>query len=248
MNARWLSAFLLVPVAYTAAILLLAASNRTTGRVPIVLTHREAVAPVRNEDRTATQLRLTWQSPPPSPDGWFTREMLATLGFDVGLDPAAPGAERHYARLLPREVFIAFELDGPAWQQLAGRAGSAAGPAPPPGRDREFEQHASRLVPVDAALDAGTLAARYPDGRTHLITEAVVRARWVRAVGSGTPYLHGDLMNIEPNQVNVPRDLARQLPLRDRFDGTQIPYTVSIRYGSRWEPVVVDVSPAGASR
>ena len=246
MSPRWVAALVVLPVAYAAAILAMAASNRATGRAAIVLTQREAVAPVRNEDRTATRLRLAWQPPPESPDGWFSRGMLTALGFDASVDPAAADAERHYARLLPREAFVAFEFDGPAWQQLASRVRDASGPAPPR-PEREFDEYASRLVPVDAALDAETLAARYPDGRTHLITEAVVGARWVRA-GSGTPYVYGQLMSIDPSQVNVPRDLAQRLPLRDRFDGTQVPYTVSIRYGSRWEPVVVDVTRAGASR
>jgi hypothetical protein len=101
---------------------------------------------------------------------------------------------------------------------------------------------------VDAARDAETLARRYPDGRTHLITAAEVRLDVVSFPEAQGPYLSGSILNIDPNAVYVPRTLAGELPLRERDRGRPAPYQVTIGYGARWEPYVLAVSPGAASQ
>lgn len=245
MTRRWVTVLIALPIVYTAAILMAASANRATPRAPIVLTQREAMAPPRNDENSAVRLRLAWQ-PAFEPASWFDRDKLREVGFDVSVDPASLDAERHYQRVLPRAAYVAFELAGPAWEAfLASReATELLEPRVP---EQTIREYGSRLVPVDAAADANALTARYPDGRRHLITAAIVGLSWVRPQ-RGAPYLAGHVRNIEPNSVYVPRDLARQLPLRDRIDPAQRPYDVTLAYGSRWEPWVTAVNRGGASR
>lgn len=248
MTALWTAALLLLPLAYTGAALAVVNANRNTSRAPIVLTQREAGAPFANEENSATRLRLGWQPEPVGVRWWFDREKLQEIGFDTSVDPKDEHADRHYRRMLPREAFVAFEYDGPAWDAwLAAReSNEPAGMRRPEGNLRDY---ASRLVAVDAARDAATLAVRYPDGRTHLITAAVVRPERVGST-SEQPYLAGIILAIAPSQIYVPRDLARRLPQRERTPSAGLPpaYTVTVAYGARWEPFVTAVNPGAASR
>jgi hypothetical protein len=98
------------------------------------------------------------------------------------------------------------------------------------------------LVVVDVADDVETLERRYPDGRTHLITAATIRRRYV--------------VSLDPSQLHVPRALAAQLPAEasmpprviddggERLEVADVrrPFRVSVRYGRHWVPWVVDVS------
>jgi hypothetical protein len=118
---------------------------------------------------------------------------------------------REYTRQLPRRVYVVLEL-------------------------RERQPTRSRLVPVDAGLDPDDLATRYPDGKTHLITAGVVA---LRGGGSrATPWVDGDLVSLDPRGIHVPRGLAERLRLARR---PGLRFMLSARYGTRFEPWIVDV-------
>jgi hypothetical protein len=126
-------------------------------------------------------------------------------------------------RALPRRGYVALELNGPAFAALS---------LP---RDGE-RQRVSRLVVVDADVDPGVLEARYPDGRTHIITSATLRPL------PGRPLRDSLVMTIEPQRLHVPREWAARLPPPRTFerDGLQ-PFTAEVRYGARYEPWVTRI-------
>jgi hypothetical protein len=95
----------------------------------------------------------------------------------------------------------------------------------------------SRLVPVDAGLDREALIARYPNGRTHLIAPGFIGVREAGPGAAGS--LEGYLVNIDPRGIHVPTALAARLR---RAYSRNPRFTISIRYGSRLEPWVVDAS------
>jgi hypothetical protein len=124
-------------------------------------------------------------------------------------------------RSLPRRAFVALELDGPAFRAL------------PIERERE---RTSRLVVVDIDPDADTLARRYPNARTHLISAAVVR------VPPEASYADAVVVSLEPQRLSVPREWAAQLP---RYDPTpervRQSFEVEIRYGRNVEPWITAI-------
>lgn len=230
---------LALPPIVTAVALSAMSLNRASGREPIVLSEREVVVTAEDEDNTFRLVWLSWHDAPESPDTWFNREKLAAVGFDTSVDPASPDAEAHYNGMLPREAFVAFELDGPAWRALLERPDLVNVPRLPAGEAGDIRTWASRLAAVDAAPDGETLAALYPDARTHLITAATVWIRRVQRPGQ-PPYLAGAVNDISPNRIHVPREWASALP---RVQGSARPrFTMAVRYGARFEPWVVGVT------
>lgn len=250
MKTRGLTVAFVLPAVVTAATLAGVRANRSGGRDPIVLTEHELVlSSPGSTDNTATVLRLSWQ-PPPETAAWITREKLEALGFACDVDPAAPDAERHYRQALAREVYLALEFDGPAWearqheqeqreQELRERELRAPDPPEPtpasPPRGRPRRESASRLVVVDAARTPEELEARYPDPRRHLITAGTMRVRIQRSPG-GTPALSAVVLEVTPAQIFVPSPLA---PALRRGQAT-----FSVRYGRRYEPWLVEVGSA----
>ena len=228
-----------LPLIATALALAGVSANRAAGREPIELSEREAGLAPADADNTFRLLWLSWHSAPASAGTWFNREKLGSLGFDVSVDPSSPAADVHYARLLQRDAFAAFELDGPAWQALRGTLDADGRLRGREGRDDLLER-TSRLVLVDVALDGETLAARYTNGRTHLVTAAVISAQRFAPDGE-QPYVAGVVNNIAPNRIYVPRELAAALPA-ERPGAATTRFTVSVRYGSRFEPWAVAVT------
>ena len=180
MNWRSFAIALLLPIWVTGATLASVSRNRSGGRDPIVLSEREVFVSPRSDDNTTATLWLAWQ-----PSAGMNARMAARAAEAAG-DPAASGD-----RSLPRQAFIALELNGPAFRAL------------PVERERELT---SRLVAIDIDPDASVLAQRYPNARTHLISAGVVR------VPAGAPYAEGIILSLEPPRIHVPRDLAVQLP------------------------------------
>jgi hypothetical protein len=238
------------PVAFMLTVLAAWAANGRSARGPTVLTEREAPVRPRTSDRAIAEVWLGWTEPAGAPGAWMTRDDLTALGFDVSVDPGDPRAEEHYRRQLSRRAFVAFELDGPAWAAVLAQR-QAAPPVSdvlPRGVDAIAEdglRFASRLVPVAIAPDARTLAERFTNPRTHLVTAAVVRvARFDPPLTGGTSYIGGMLRTIDPARIQVPSSLAASLPMSARADVRQSRYTVSLMYGARWEPWVMGVAPA----
>ncbi len=198
MSWRSFIVALLVPVWVTGAMLASVSRNRSGGRDPIVLSEREVYVSPRNDDHTTATVWLTWHTP-------------------VVPDPRRLQQDRR----LPRQAFVALELDGPAFRAL------------PIERERE---RTSRLVVVDIAPDADTLARRYPNARTHLISAGTVR------VPADAAYRDGIVVSLEPQRIHVPREWAALLPRYDPREGrvTQR-FEVEIRYGLNYEPWITAI-------
>jgi hypothetical protein len=231
MTRHLIPAFVL-PIALTAVTLSGVAWNRSGGTGDTVLSRRELSPSVTSEDNTSRSLRINYQPSWRGGEDWLKPAKLADLGFDTALDPASPDAERHYQRSLPREVFVALELDGPAWQALLREEERQSADAPPRPDGYRLATHGSRLVPVDAALDAAALEAAYPNRRTHLITRGVVRLLLYTPRGE-RPRLSGVTERIAPSELHVPAHLSSRLG--------QESYRVTVRYGRRYQPWVVTI-------
>ena len=85
-----------------------------------------------------------------------------------------------------------------------------------------FSRKASRLLAVDIDQDADALARRYPDGRTHIISRAMI------AVPVDAPLEQGLVVSLEPQRIHVPRQWAGEVAT-GAFD-------LELWYGLRHEP------------
>ena len=223
----------LLPFVITGFTLAGVAWNRSGGRGPIELSDRELSLAYTTDENSARSLWIrhadVWWS---NGQSWLTREKLAALGFDTSVDAASPDAEAHYRRELARLVYVALENDGPAFQAWAREYElNVRKWTPGPGGAASLESF-SRLVAVDAALDAATLEAKYPGARTHLITRGIVRAS-LEMPSNGPRRLSGHVMRIAPDRLHVPVHLAQRVISR--------PYRVTVRYGRRYEPWIVTI-------
>jgi hypothetical protein len=100
---------------------------------------------------------------------------------------------------------------------------------------RETRPPQSRLVPVDASINREELMATYPNGRTHLITTGLVGIR--RGVGPAGQYEDGYVASIDPRGIHVSAEFAARV----RKTSAQGMSLLTVRYGSRLEPWIVDV-------
>jgi len=182
MKRMPLMAAWMLPVLFTASIVLLSATNRSgAARAPMNLTGSE-VSLYNSPAGRAPWLSLTWTH---------------------------PDAPSRGVRELPRRGFAVLALSS----------------------DSGVE---SRLTVVDTGDDADALAARYPDGRTHLIAAATIRGTRV--------------VDLEPSRIAIPARLAAQLP-PPAWRTSRAPSTalvVTVQYGSRQEPWLVDISRPAA--
>jgi hypothetical protein len=233
---RSLAVAFLLPCVLTAAVLAGVAANRSGGRDPIVLTERELVSATVSDDNSASRAFLTWETPADDAR-WLTREKLASLGFDVSVDASDSNARDHYSRALPRQVWVAFEFDGPAWQEVVRSAAANLAPDLISDHGRQganmLRSAGSRPVPVDAAAGVGALDKRYPNPRTHLISSGIVRPLLIKQTGK-PPYVTGVVESVVPRELHVPREF------RAALGGGR--YHMSVRYGRRFELWIVAVS------
>jgi hypothetical protein len=233
---------LILPLWVTGATLASVSRNRSGGREAFVLSERELFVSPRTDDNTTARLWLSWQPPSMRRDSWFNAQKLRQLGFDVPEVADTAGAESYVRRGMPRDVFVALELDGPAWRAfLEERARSVVVPRGERTIADELAEKGSRLVVVDADPDAAVLESRYPDARRYLITAGTARAQVV-SMPNEPPYVVGTIERLMPQQIHVPREWASQLPryepsaerISERFE-------VEIRYGRNYEPWVTAI-------
>jgi hypothetical protein len=192
---------------------------------------------------------------------WLDRSKLTELGFDVSTPLDAANAERYYEKMLPKEVLLVLEFDGPAYQAARARARRHAQSqtelmAANPGKE-EFKQRAdrakqdlrgeerlgSRLFVIDAGLDATALRARYPD-RGHY---ALVRGQIRPVLGTGAKrYLTGYVTKLSVDSINVPfayRDVFEPFAKTNRQYQSEVDprYETTTAFGKRLEPWIVAV-------
>jgi hypothetical protein len=225
------------------AFIVLAGWNRTGDPlVRLTLTERELqlshMPPRDADDAPGIQLRWDYarRDDPLDARNWLTDDRLRAIGLGLNVMPTAPEAEDTYGRALPRLAWVAFEYEGNAWREVERRR--ALAPAPPK-RPGEPRLEASRLVPVDAAPDAATLAARYPSG--HLLLRASIKLGYVPPTQKG-PLVYGWIRQVIPATVHVPRefrDVLAALP----SPGDAPRYDVDLVVGRLGIPYVAAVRP-----
>jgi hypothetical protein len=222
-----------LPLLVTTVTLAGSAWNRSSGRAPMVLTDRELPLRYASADNSSQSVWIRHQYSWGEQIAWLNADKLASLGFDTSVDPTSPDADAHYRRALRRVAYIALELDGPAWQAWASDYERNLRQWTPDADARKQVAASSRLVPVDAHVDAATLEARYPNARTHLITRGIVRIL-IYTPKDSRARLSGSV-ELAPDSLYVPPEIAPQL------DST--PYRLSVRYGRRHEPWIAGVEP-----
>jgi len=237
------------------------------------LTARELQYTGSRSDDSSVVLMLRWQNTAPeyavglpldSP-GWFDQKKLEDLGFDLSVPASSPKASRFYENLRSREVYVALEFEGPAWEQwLKDReprleTETSYGPQVTLADRIEIDrQTAPRLVSIDVSRDPAELRRRYPDSKRVMILPALVRAMvepWRRASTTAPfrpAYLRGAITRLAIESINVPEPLSRQFDNQSSYspytyDGKQVkiqppPYRATLRVGSKYEPWLTNVT------
>jgi hypothetical protein len=226
----WAAAALLVLL--TNAVLLARVSWNRSGEpaARLDLTERELALPGAWRDEENTGLALTlrfhgpgpWQGPGEEMTSWLDREKLGELGFDVGVDPEAPAAERRYRSPLPREVWLVLEDEGEAWRRwLGGREEEVAevrrevergekGTDDLEAAERSLAAdrvEATRLFAIDAGRDRDALRARYADPARYAVVPATVRLHRIDLedeLEERPAYLTGSVEQVLFDRIHVP--------------------------------------------
>jgi len=234
-----------------------------------------------DRERTGLVLNLDWRVLPaetttsyyPGSYGspaWLDKPKLASLGFDVSRPAAAPSGARYYGRLLPREVLVVLELDGPAYRQAlqraqqraddaAARAAASPGKAEvrPPvntaGEQLKREQTSnSRLFAVDAGLDTAALREKYPDRSRYAIVRGSIRVQSYGGRGKDGE-LTGHIADLGNDRISVPPEFRREFESVPRTrgwgrpaDAGLTPFQVTVAFGKRLEPWIVAASAGKA--
>lgn len=238
----------------------------------IELTARELQYYGSRGDDSSVVLMLRWENTAPEypvglprdTPGWFDASKLKELGFDLSVSPDSPQADRFYRNQRSREVFVALEFEGPAWEQwLKDREPQIQqetqyAPNISAADRQEIErQTASRLVAIDAARDPAELRRQYPDRKRVMILQALTRAMLEprRPATNTSParpaFLRGAITRILTESINVPVPLSRRFDNQQSYspytyDGKQVkiqkpPFAATLRVGSKYEPWVADV-------
>ena len=224
------------------------------------LTERELRYYPSGSDDSSITLLLQWQNPAPeyryaqvpvTEERFFDRAKLEEIGFDLSVAPNAKEADRFYRHQRSREVYVALEYDGAAWQEWLKQREAAiatqsqyAPQISPEDRMRIERETTSRLVAVGVARDPASLREKFPDRKKVMILPARARA----VLDSGvTPQLRGAITSIAIESINVAHAFRPELGQgysvwRTAADGTVIidppNFAATIRVGSRCEPWV----------
>lgn len=262
-----------VVVANIAALAAVARNRAGAPTSTIVLTERELALEPADEENSGVILRLDGPDRYGSEQDWLTTDHLRALGFDLSVPADDPRASETYRDVVGRFGYLAYELDGPAWQarlaahEAALAACRAEGAPLHDGKDPcagDAEQlawsqvSASRLVPVDADRDPARLRGRQSDSANVLILPALFDIRHEGASGDAPARLRGFVDRLLTPSLVVPKDLAAGTLMAaraaDEAGGTgagarwsQEPrpprYAVEVRVGQRYEPWVVGIRP-----
>lgn len=190
---------------------------------------------------------------------WLDRAKLTELGFDMSRPENTTAGQRHYERPMSKQVFVALEFDGPAYQEALKRAQRLADEpatqrAPTPGVNSPAERlkrertSASRLFAVDAGLDPAELRNKYPDHDRYAIVRARVRVSYYSGSATRSAQLTGHLSDVINDRISVPpefRPSFDSLPRTStRGEVTASRFEVTLAFGKRFEPWIV-VASAG---
>lgn len=213
------------------------------------LSEREIQLPydswLRGEENSALRLQLAWRQAD-ADWSWLDEAKLRQLGF----------APNDLGRRAERPLWLVLELDGASYRKQVERATSALAAAQAALADRpqdqtlrqqrdqqrlelQYEQQqATRLLLVDAGLDAEALRQAWPD-----------RQRQVILAGRLRPYRHADMPHysasvvLQGDRISVPRryrEAFAQWRLR-AYDEKRPRVQVEVAFGQRHEPWLVRV-------
>jgi hypothetical protein len=213
-----------------------------------------------DNENSAIHLDLRWRVVPTEKWGqgidWLRADDLRRFGFDL----PAPGTSwdelRRFAGQPARNVFLALEYDGPAYQrlleltreQLAKAEAELAAEGSDVNRSAvrsaksqlESEQsRSSRLFVVAASLDEDALRERYPDRKQY----AIVRGRIGLGIASGNavPQIEG----VDTDTIRVPyayRALVEPYAAERDYAEREPRYSATVHFGHRLEPWIMQLS------
>jgi hypothetical protein len=247
------------------------------------LTERELQRPYdwgRNRENSGLALTLRWRTlaqdaEPAAGLGtsyigaggspkWLDEAKLIALGFDAQPRRHSDG-RMNAERVLPREVLLVFELNGPTYQraldgarehaaheeglkianpnntEMAQRAQTAK-------EQLDWEENASsKLFVVDAGLDAAQLRLVYPDRFRYAIVHGEVRPQWSQT-GNAAPKLAGYVSGVHNDSINVPLAFHATFASsgeskREGHPAGMAPGEIVVAFGRRLEPWIVDQGP-----
>ena len=213
------------------------------------LSEREIQLPydswLRGEENSGLRLQLAWREADAT-WSWLDEAKLRELGF----------APSDLGRSAERPLWLVLELDGPSYRKQVERArvalasAQAAVAVQPKDetlrqqRDqrrlelRHEQRQATRLLLVDAGLDAEALRQAWPD-----------RQRQVILAGRLTPYRYGDMPHysasvaLESDRISVPkryREAFAEWRLHT-YDEKRPKVQVEVAFGRRHEPWLIGV-------
>jgi hypothetical protein len=215
-------------------VLIHVARNRTgMPEAEMELTSRELAYYRNAPNEGGVTFRLSWQNVTwlDKESLWFDQNKLAELGFDVSKAAGADGSASYYQRMREREVFVALEYDGEAWQRWI------KGVPPSPPLSPERSQDASHLVAIDVASNGRDLRQKHPDRSKVVILKGLARVRVERE----PPALRGSITRLTTSEIHVPPELAQSLDRGMAYLGGTPAYAATIRVGSLYEPWVTYV-------
>jgi hypothetical protein len=198
--------------------------NRTGAPDAVVtLTERELPMLQVRDDDSGIALRLSRNiedREKRSNEAWLDRAKLEKLGFDC------PSADIDHNYFQDRKLFLVLDY-----------------------REEDVQaQHGSRLFAIDAGQDPEELRRAYPDRGRYIIAPGVVQLRYRPDTPEGE-VLGGRIRQLLPSLIHVPtahNALFKRLSAQGLPDepGDHPPrYGVTLRYGRRLEPWIVDVKP-----
>lgn len=239
---------------YAAAVLVLvssafalihAARNRSGPPTAVITLTDHELACTRDRDDSGILLRMHYSHlyQDPYAPAWLSPSQIRALGFDTSIDPEDTRAYDYYRRQRSRRAFVAFEYDGPAFQRALGAVDEP--------QRRGQEGRSSRLIPVDASLNAQELHAKYAGRPDVLILPAILRimseTTWsATATRAAKPARLNVAVLQVANEIHVPLPFSetfRRLPVTTRPENSEQPlYRVTLRYGRFYEPQITAVS------
>jgi hypothetical protein len=193
---------------------------------------------------------------------WLNKSKLAALGFDVSEPEDSHRARPHYDKLLPKEVLLVLELDGPAYRAaledaqkhlqkeealLKANAGKKEFEVRAKNAKQELYQEEriySRLFVIDAGLDIASLRVQYPDRKRYAILRGQIQPYLVE--NNRKTRLVGYITGLSVSRINVParyREIFESMQENaqtNEYGVAASPFEVSVAFGKRLEPWITE--------
>lgn len=249
------------------------AHNRSgTPQAQLNLSQRELQLPFGNDaDNSGLSLRLRLRglhpyenaySDPGDVTVWLDKDKLASLGFDVSKSYETQYRSGRYSKRFSRPVFLAFELNGTAYQRAVEKArayearerekDASKNTLEAASRSLAFELSGnSRLFLIDAGQDAQALRRQYPDTARYLILPGRIEPLVLDSTESRPRLLTGRVTEVDAQNINVPAAFSKQLePIRRQIKGQRYEeresdafgFNATVAFGQRFEPWIVDLA------